>query len=115
VSRGDLYRLRRLYAPGCKPWGESIPCHIERPDFGFSTDLLDLSAWFSVRRLSKSPFSEESSRTGPINANVEQGAGSDNTTFYASLINESYLGIYSKIRSEKVLFVKQAEFSVRSD
>jgi hypothetical protein len=74
-------------------------------------DGLDLSASFSVRRLSTSPVLKESSRTGPINTNVEQGAGSDNTTFYASLISESYLGIYSKIRSEKGLFVKQAELN----
>lgn len=74
-------------------------------------DGLDLSASFSVGRLPTSPFLKESSRTGPINANVEQGAGSDNTTFYASLISESYLGIYSKIRSEKGLFIKQAELN----
>jgi hypothetical protein len=71
-------------------------------------DGLDLSASFSVRRLPTSPFLKESSRTGRINVNVEQGAGSDNTTFYASMIIESYLDIYSKIRSEKGLFVKQA-------
>jgi hypothetical protein len=64
-----------------------------------------------VRRLPTCPFLEESSRTGPVHANVEQGADSDNTTFYASLMSDSYLGIYSKLRSEKGLFVKQAELN----